>query len=121
VVAVAVSVAGAVLVLVDVDVVVVALVSVAGAVVVVVDVVVDVSVLPPQAAKAATIAKLAAARLMVFMFNVIKRNRLLLACKCSENTASRVYGKLVIFANLCWNGRNYTCKPDRVKPLGMCA
>ena len=43
-----------------------------------VDVVV-VSVLPPQAANEATIAKLAAARAMVFMFNVIKLNRLLLA------------------------------------------
>jgi hypothetical protein len=54
-----------------------------------VEVVVDVvSVLPPQAANEATIAKLAAARAMVFMFNVIKLNRLLLACKCSLNTAS---------------------------------
>ena len=109
---------GVVLVDVEVAVVVVVPVSVPGFVAVVVDVVaavevsvpgvlapVDVvvevvSVLPPQAANAATIAKLAAARLMVFMFNVIKLNRLLLACKCSENTASRVCGKLVTFANL---------------------
>ncbi|HEY9716620.1 MAG TPA: hypothetical protein V6C69_04070 [Trichormus sp.] len=53
----------------------------AGVVDVDVDVVdVLVSVLPPQAANEATIAKLAAARAMVFMFNVIKLNRLLLAC-----------------------------------------
>ncbi|HEY9775249.1 MAG TPA: hypothetical protein V6C81_15900 [Planktothrix sp.] len=71
-----VPVAGAV----DVEVVVVvaAEVSVAGAVVV--DVVEDVVLLsPPQAANEATIAKLAAARAMVFMFTVIKLNRLLLA------------------------------------------
>jgi hypothetical protein len=70
----------AVFVVVDVVVVVWVVVSVPGALVPV-DVVVDVvSVLPPQAANEATIAKLAAARAMVFMFNVIKLNRLLLAC-----------------------------------------
>jgi hypothetical protein len=54
-------------------------VSVLGVVLVVVEVVELVSVEPLQAANEATIAKLAAARAIVFMFNVIKRNRLLLA------------------------------------------
>ncbi len=72
--------AGAVLVDVDVVVVVAVVVSEPGALVPVDVVVVLVSVLPPQAANEATIAKLAAARAMVFMFNVIKLNRLLLAC-----------------------------------------
>jgi hypothetical protein len=54
-------------------------VSVLGVVVVVVDVEEPVSVVPLQAANEATIAKLAAVRAIVFMFNVINRNRLLLA------------------------------------------
>jgi len=54
-------------------------VSVLGVVLVDVVVVELVSVEPLQAANEATIAKLAAARAIVFMFNVIKRNRLLLA------------------------------------------
>jgi len=72
---------GAVAVVVEVDVTVDVVVSVVPGALVPVDVVVVlVSVLPPQAANEATIAKLAAARAMVFMFNVIKLNRLLLAC-----------------------------------------
>ena len=67
-------------VVVDVD--VAAPVSVPGAAPVDVLVPPPVSDVPLQAANEATIAKLAAARAMVFMFNVIKLNRLLLAYSC---------------------------------------